>query len=146
MEIRGKITGICTSVDTGTPKRNLHQANIIKNYGVEGDGHSGFHTDKQVSLLSYDKIQEAIGEDARVIEGAFGENIVVQGIDFSKLPIGTQLRTGDVILEITHKGMACTACEMDPPTKDCLMKTEGVFCKVIMGGIVTEGDFLHVED
>nr|WP_320024730.1 MOSC domain-containing protein [uncultured Acetobacterium sp.] len=146
MEIRGKITGICTSVDIGTPKRNLHQANLIKNYGVEGDGHSGFHTDKQVSLLSYEKIQETIGKDAVVKEGAFGENMVVQGIDFSDFPIGTQFRTGDVILEITHKGMECEICEMNPPLDSCLMKKEGIFCKVIMGGIVTEGDYLHVED
>lgn len=146
MENKGKITGICTSVDIGTPKRNLHQANLIKNYGVEGDGHSGFHTDKQVSLLSYEKIQDTIGKDATVKEGAFGENLVVQGIDFSSYPIGTQFRSGDVILEITHKGMECDSCEMDQPMDDCLMKKEGIFCKVIMGGIVTEGDYLHVED
>lgn len=145
MEIRGKITGICTSVDTGTPKRNLHQANLIRNFGVEGDGHAGFHTDKQVSLLSYEKIQEAIGKDAIVNEGAFGENLVVQGIDFSNLSIGTRFRTGDVILEITHKGVECEVCEMDSQIDDCLMKKEGIFCKVIMGGIVTEGDFIHVE-
>jgi TatD DNase family protein len=146
MENRGKITGICTSVDMGTPKRNLHQANIIKNYGVEGDGHSGFHTDKQVSILAFEKIQDFIGTEETVKEGAFGENLVVQGLDFSVCPVGTQLRSGDVILVVTHKGLDCDVCEMDEPMVDCLMKKEGIFCKVIMGGIVTEGDYLHVED
>lgn len=146
MENRGKITGICTSVDMGTAKRNLHQANLIKNYGVEGDGHSGFHTDKQVSLLTYEKIQEFIGSEATVKEGAFGENLVVQGIDFSICPVGTQLRSGDVILEITYKGRDCDVCEMEKSIDDCLMKKAGVFCKVIMGGIVTEGDYLHAEE
>ncbi|WP_041670542.1 MOSC domain-containing protein [Acetobacterium woodii] len=146
MACRGKITGICTSVDTGTSKRNVHQANVIKNYGVEGDAHAGFHTDKQVSLLSYEKIQAFIGNEATVKEGAFGENLVVQGLDWSLFPIGTQFRSGDVILEITHRGTDCDSCEMCLPRTECLIKKDGLFCKVIMGGIITEGDYLHVEN
>ena len=146
MEVRGKITGICTSVDTGTPKRNIHQANLIRNFGVEGDGHGGPHTDRQVSLLSYETIQAFIGKDAEVQEGAFGENMVVQGIDFSNYPVGTQFRSGDVILRITHKGKECEVCEMDKTAGDCLMQKEGIFCRVVMGGILTEGDYLHLED
>lgn len=145
MEKRGKIIGICTSVDTGTPKRNLHQANLIKNYGVEGDGHSGFHTDKQVSLLTYEKIQEHLGSVESVIPGAFGENLVIEGMDMTSFPVGTRFRTGDVILEMTHKGAEGEVCEMSEEVTDCLMHREGIFFKVIMGGIITEGDYLHSE-
>jgi TatD DNase family protein len=145
MEVRGKVIGICTSVDTGTPKRNLHQANLIKNYGVEGDGHSGFHTDKQVSLLTYEKIREHLGSDQQVIAGAFGENLVIEGMDMASYPVGTRFRSGDVILEITHKGVECDVCEMDKSANNCLIHQEGVFFKVIMGGIITEGDYLHPE-
>lgn len=140
----GKITAICTSVDTGTPKRNIHQANLIRNFGVEGDGHGGPHTDRQISLLSVEAIQ-AFNKTAEVKAGAFGENLVVEGLDFSKYPVGTQFRSGDVILQITHKGKDCDVCEMDKTVGACLLQQAGVFCRVVMGGILTEGDYLHLE-
>ena len=44
---------------------------------------------------------------AEVEDGAFGENLVVEGIDFAKLPVGTRFRCGEVVLELTQIGKEC---------------------------------------
>ena len=36
------------------------------------------------------------------MDGAFGENIIVEGFDFAKMPVGTIFRCNDVVLEITR--------------------------------------------
>ena len=72
---------------------------------------------------------------------AFGENLVVEGIDFSALPVGTRLACGDVVLEITQIGKECHhGCAIFQQMGDCIMPREGVFAKVIRGGKICPGD------
>ena len=53
----GKVIATCTSEIKGVQKKNVHQVCLIEDYGIEGDAHAGkWH--RQVSLLSYDRIQE----------------------------------------------------------------------------------------
>ena len=96
----GKVIATCTSEIKGVQKKNVHQVCLIEDYGIEGDAHAGkWH--RQVSLLSYDRIQEFRARGAKVEDGAFGENLVVEGIDFKTLPIGTKFKCNDVVLELT---------------------------------------------
>lgn len=86
----GKVIATCTSEIKGVQKKNVHQVCLIEDYGIEGDAHAGkWH--RQVSLLSYDRIQEFRARGAKVEDGAFGENLVVEGIDFKTLPSGQNL-------------------------------------------------------
>ena len=86
-----KVIAICTSEKKGTAKHMVEEATLIENHGIEGDAHAGkWH--RQVSLLSWDKIEEFRKCGAEVEDGAFGENLVVEGIDFSKLPVGTKFK------------------------------------------------------
>ena len=102
----GKVIAVCTSPAKGTQKTSVEQAVFIEDYGIEGDAHAGkWH--RQVSLLSYDKIEEFRKKGAQVADGAFGENLVVEGIDFKTLPIGTIFQCNDVILELTQIGKEC---------------------------------------
>ena len=72
----GKVIATCTSEIKGVQKKNVHQVCLIEDYGIEGDAHAGkWH--RQVSLLSYDRIQEFRARGAKVEDGAFGENLVV---------------------------------------------------------------------
>ncbi len=147
MSEKGKIVAICTSPEKGTQKRNIHQANFVRNFGIEGDAHGSVKSHRQVSLISFESIEEFNEKGADVTDGAFGENVIVQGLDFKKYPIGTQFRSGDVILELTQIGKEChSRCQIFDKMGDCIMPREGVFCKVVMGGILTEGDILHVEN
>ena len=136
----GKVMAVNISEKRGTQKVNIHTVKLIENYGLENDAHAG-NWHRQVSLLSYEKIEEFKAKGAPVKDGAFGENLIVQGFDFKTLPIGTRLKCNDVILEITQTGKQChNGCEIFQIMGDCIMPREGVCARVIQGGVISEGD------
>lgn len=136
----GKVMAVCISEKKGTQKRNVHEALFIEDFGLENDAHAGkWH--RQVSLLSYERIQDFKKKGAPVEDGAFGENLIVSGIDFTKLPVGTRFQCGNVVLEMTQIGKEChNGCEIYKIMGDCIMPREGVFAKVLRGGRIREGD------
>lgn len=140
----GIVKAICISEKKGTQKHRVEEAVFIEDYGIENDAHAGkWH--RQVSLLSYDKIEDFKKRGADVIDGAFGENLVVEGFDFRNLPVGTIFQCGDVILEMTQIGKQCHShCEIYKIMGECIMPKEGVFTKVIQGGIIRTGDEMTI--
>ena len=136
----GKVMAVNIREKRGTQKVNVHTVRLIENYGLENDAHAG-NWHRQVSLLSYEKIEEFKAKGAPVQDGAFGENLIVQGFDFKTLPVGTRLKCNDVILEITQIGKKChNGCEIFKVMGDCIMPREGVFARVIHGGVISKGD------
>lgn len=136
----GQVMGVCISEKKGTQKTNINRAMFIENHGIENDAHAG-NWHRQVSLLSYDKIQDFKARGAEVEDGAFGENLIVEGFDFNKLPIGTKFKCGEVILEMTQVGKEChTHCEIYKKMGECIMPKQGVFAKVLKGGMIATGD------
>jgi len=140
----GKVIAICSSPARGTPKKDISSGNFTPEWGLEGDAHGGtWH--RQVSLLSADKVKSFNERGGNVISGDFGENIVVEGIDFRTLPVGTRFRCGDVLLELTQIGKEChTHCEIYKRVGDCIMPREGVFSQVIEGGSISVGDEMEI--
>lgn len=139
------IQAICISERRGTPKTPISSARLLTDFGIEGDAHAG-HWHRQVSLLSQEKIDAFRARGAQVTPGAFGENLVVSGIDFRRLPVGTRLRSGDVLMEITQIGKECHShCAIYRATGDCIMPREGVFARVLTGGTLRVGDEMTVE-
>lgn len=135
----GKIIAVCVSEARGTEKKNVGSAVLKADWGIEGDAHAG-HWHRQVSLLSYDKVEEFNARGAGVTDGAFGENLLVEGIDFRSLPVGTRLRCGNALLEITQIGKECHhGCAIRQRVGDCIMPREGVFARVLRGGTVESG-------
>ena len=140
----GKVLGVCISEKKGTQKENIHEARFIEDWGIENDAHAGkWH--RQVSLLSADRINEFRARGAEVADGAFGENLIVEGFDFKSLPVGTVFQCGDVVLEMTQIGKECHShCEIYKVMGDCIMPREGVFTKVLHGGVIREGDEMTI--
>ncbi|MGB4659272.1 MAG: MOSC domain-containing protein [Mobilitalea sp.] len=140
----GKVVAVCTSERKGTQKIDVKKAEFIEDFGIKGDAHAGkWH--RQISLLSKDKIDAFRARGAEVEYGAFGENLVVEDIDFAKLPIGTKFRCNEVILELTQIGKQChSECEIFRQVGDCIMPREGVFSIVLHGGEIKVGDILEV--
>jgi molybdenum cofactor synthesis domain-containing protein len=98
-----------------------------------------------VSLLSHQKIEDFRAKGANVENGAFGENLVVEGIDFRSLPVGTILECGNVVLEMTQIGKECHShCAIFKIMGDCIMPREGVFARVLRGGFISAGDTMIV--
>lgn len=140
----GTVLAVCTSAVKGVQKKNVQAAEFIVNHGIQGDAHAGsWH--RQVSLLSADKIEAFRARGAEVEYGAFGENLVVQGFDFRALPVGTLLRCGNVLLEMTQIGKECHShCAIFHQVGDCIMPREGVFARVLEGGTIRTGDTMEL--
>ena len=141
----GKVIAICTSPARGTQKKPVPSARFTVDWGIEGDAHGGrWH--RQVSLLSADKIEAFNARGANVQPGAFGENLVVEGFDFRSLPVGTLLRCGSVLLEMTQIGKECHShCEIYKKMGECIMPREGVFARVLVPGEIHVGDEMVLE-
>ena len=140
----GKVISTNISEIRGIQKHNVGKVKLVEDYGIENDAHAGkWH--RQVSLLSHEKIEAFRAKGAIVNDGAFGENIVVSGIDFKNLPVGTRLQCNEVILELTQIGKECHhGCEIFQKMGDCIMPREGVFAKIIKGGEIAVGDEMTV--
>jgi TatD DNase family protein len=136
----GKVIAVCISEKKGTQKVNINEAKFIENFGIEHDAHAG-NWHRQVSLISKEKIDAFKARGAEVLDGAFGENLIVDGFDFKNLPIGTVFQCNDVILEMTQIGKECHShCEIYKKVGDCIMPREGVFAVVKQGGTISVGD------
>ncbi len=140
----GKIHALCTSEKKGTLKTPVPEVHFIVEHGIEGDAHAGrWH--RQVSFLGLGEIEDFRERGAKVEFGAFGENIVADGFRFKELPVGTRLRAGDVVFEITQIGKKChNGCAIFQQVGDCIMPREGVFGRVLRGGTLRVGDELSL--
>lgn len=136
----GTIKAVCVSEAKGVQKTPVDKVTIEADFGIEGDAHAG-NWHRQVSLLSFESIEDFKARGADVDDGSFGENLIVEGIDVKALPVGTKLACNDVLLEITQIGKECHShCAIYHCMGDCIMPREGVFAKVLSGGTVETGD------
>lgn len=140
----GVVKAVCISEKKGTQKHDIKTA-YFTNRGLKDDSHAGdWH--RQVSLLSYDRVLEFNKKGANVGHGDFGENLVVQGVDFKSLPVGTILKAGDVVLKMTQIGKECHSyCEIYKKMGECIMPREGVFAVVLKEGTISVGDEMIVQ-
>lgn len=136
----GRVISVCISKHKGTLKNEVNEANFIEEFGIEGDAHAGkWH--RQVSLLAFEKIDDFRNKGGNVDFGAFGENLVVDGIELHKLPVGQQLQVGEVLLEVTQIGKEChDKCAIYYQVGECIMPKNGIFTRVLKGGKVKVGD------
>ena len=139
-----KVVAVCISVNKGERKTPVAQVELRENHGVVGDAHAGeWH--RQVSLLAQESIEKMQRMGLDVNAGDFAENITTRGMDLPSLPIGTRLTMGDVLLEVTQIGKEChTRCAIYYQAGDCVMPKEGIFARVLRGGIVKPGDRIEL--
>lgn len=132
---------ICISRTKGTTKKPVDRARFIVDWGIEGDAHAG-EGDRQVSLLANERIDQVRTVLPDLEEGAFAENIITRHIQLSSVKVGDRIGLGDtVLLEITQIGKEChdSGCPIMKATGDCIMPREGLFAKVLRGGMVIKG-------
>lgn len=136
----GKLIAINISEKRGTEKKEIQEAELVTDFGIAGDAHAGkWH--RQVSLLSFEKIEDFKARGARIENGSFGENLIVSGFDFKTLPLGTRFQIGDALLEMTQIGKQCHShCAIYQRMGECIMPKEGVFAVVLKGGTIKKGD------
>ncbi len=136
----GTVVAVCRSASKGERKKDIEEALLIEEHGMEDDAHTGdWH--RQVSLLALESIAKIREKGLDVNPGDFAENITTTGINLIALPIGTRLQLGKyVILEVTQLGKEChERCAIYYQAGDCVMPKEGIFARVIKGGIIKNG-------
>ena len=139
-----KIVSIAVSRRKGTRKKCVDSAELIVDHGLKSDAHSGpWH--RQVSFLAAESIDQARHSGLDVDFGSFAENIATKGIDWMRVPVGTQFKLGQTALvEITQIGKECkNKCAIYYQAGDCIMPREGVFARVLKGGVIRTGDVIE---
>ena len=141
-----RIIAVCKSKEKGTRKEPITEGIIKQDYGLLGDAHADCCTHRQVSLLAIESINKMRSLGFDVGTGDFAENITTEGVDLLSISIGTRILIGkEVILEITQIGKECyIGCAIYRQIGKCIMPREGVFAKVIQGGLVKAGDAIKV--
>jgi MOSC domain-containing protein YiiM len=135
-----RVIAVCISESKGEKKKPVESVELKPDHGIVGDAHAGeWH--RQVSLLAIESIRKMQKLGLDVDSGDFAENITTEGIDLVSLPIGAQLRVGETLLEVTQIGKEChTRCAIYHQAGDCVMPKEGIFAKVITGGVVRSNE------
>ena len=96
-----QIKCVCISTQRKTSAQNIHQCQAALD-GLAGDIHQGWG-ERQVSMLPMDCVQDYFSAKGTPIEyGHFGENLVIDGLDWETLSEGQLLSAGTVKLQIVR--------------------------------------------
>lgn len=138
----GIIKAICISEKKGTEKFTIEEA-VVNELGIVNDAHAGdWH--RQISLLSSEEVDKFNSNNPQVsiVDGAFGENILLGGIDLCKTRIGDKIIIRDIELEVTQIGKEChgDGCTIFSAVGKCIMPKVGIFSKVLKTGSIKTGD------
>ena len=142
----GKIVSINISDKKGVRKRPVPEVALKTAYGIEGDAHASSAWHRQVSLLALESIEKMRAMGLKVKPGDFAENITTEGIDLLSFPVGTHMTIGEGIeVEVSQIGKEChTRCAIFYQAGDCVMPKEGIFVRVLRGGMIRVGDRITV--
>jgi MOSC domain-containing protein YiiM len=128
-------------------KKEVSEIHLEENWGITGDAHAGIWH-RQVSLLAGESIDTVKKKMPHLKHGVFAENIVTRGLDLMTLAIGDRLVIDEQVeLEVTQIGKKChnDGCAIKKATGDCIMPKEGIFTKVIRGGVVKADLSIKIE-
>jgi MOSC domain-containing protein YiiM len=139
------VRAVCLSAGKGVVKVPVESAELKAHHGLVGDAHAG-DGHRQVSLLGRESVDKMLAKLPDIAPGAFAENILTEGLALNELPVGTRLRVGGALLEMTQIGKEChsSACAIKQKTGDCVMPREGVFAIVLEGAVIRAGDAVEV--
>jgi len=136
-----KVMAVNISEEKGVTKNPIEKGFFKINHGLDGDAHAG-NWHRQVSLLGIESIKKmkAVGIDF-ITTGQFAENITTEGLTLYELPVGTKLKIGEVLFEVTQIGKEChKGCKIKDLVGECVMPKEGIFAKVLEEGYIKAGD------
>ena len=140
-----KVVSVNISERKGEQKHPVPQITLKLRHGIVEDAHAGdWH--RQISLLAEESVDKMRALGLTLQPGDFAENILTRGLELKSLPIGTRLRVGETLLEVTQIGKKChNDCEIKKLTGSCVMPTEGIFAIVLQEGEIFPGDTVTVE-
>lgn len=127
---------------TEEPKRQNREELYLDEKGIHNDKFYNKDIIRSVLLSSIHSYELAEDNGIHMEYGSLGENILID-YNVYNLSMGTQLKIGEVIVEITQN---CTICNylsiIDKSLPKLLRNDRGIFVKVIQSGVIKEGDSL----
>lgn len=140
-----EVVAVNISEKKGVPKETIEVGEFVENFGLKDDAHGGsWH--RQVSLLGIESIDrmKRLGIEG-LCTGKFAENITTKGIELYSMKIGTRFKINEVLFEVTQIGKEChQKCAIFHQVGDCVMPKEGIFARVLKGGLIKAGDEIVV--
>lgn len=138
-----KILSVNISEKKGTIKKPV-QSIELSDIGISRDAHSGkWH--RMVSLLGTESVQKfSIQAKREIAYGEFAENITTEGMLLYKSHPLDRFSNNTIELEVTQIGKEChgDSCAIYREVGNCVMPKEGIFARVLQGGIMSAGDSL----
>lgn len=153
----GRLIAVCIGTG-GIPKHTVSVCQVTE-HGLQGDSHrieAHGGRDRAVCLLSEDEVKGLYFDGVvRGEPGQFGENLRVDGLDFSTLRPGDQLAigrvsgagvsAGRVLLEVTDMRSPCLNLKaIDERFPDLMLGRSGLLCRVLEAGDLAPGMTIEV--
>ena len=148
--MQGSIVGLYAALEGGVPKASVQTLHIVES-GCIGDKqndtkhHGG--PNRAVCLFSEEVLQTLQQEGHSIFPGSVGENILINGIQWANISIGSQLHFDQVVLEITSDAPPCRPIKesfLNGTFKRISAKIEPEssrwYAKVIQAGVVAVGE------
>ncbi|MEV6618677.1 MOSC domain-containing protein [Streptomyces sp. NPDC051051] len=167
--MNGTVTAVSSNGEYSFTKPNRDSVTLLAGLGVEGDVHAGVTVKhrsrvaqdptqpnlRQVHLLHEELFAEVGAAGFTVAPGDLGENITTRGIDLLGLPVGTLLRIGEAVLEVTGLRNPCLQIDrfeegllkqvVGRDEAGSVVRKAGIMSVVKEGGVVRPGDVITVE-
>ena len=148
MKNMGKVIEIfsATKESSGLPRPKVEKLNLIKDYGIENDKFAGKKLDQTVMIVG-SKSYEIAKENGIELElGSLGENILLD-FDPHDFEVGTNLKIGDTIIEITQNCTVCNHLAVFGENLPMLLKNHrGLYCKIIEGGNIEKEMSVEIKE
>ena len=142
----GRVKSIKISKNKGKQKEEIEVGFLLENYGLEGDIHSG-SVDRQVSILPEEcRKQLEVTEVQGFCTRKFQENITISGMELYKCSVGSEIKLGESLVQITSVGKKCFAdCPRVKVDESCVLKTQCIYARVVNSGKVRVGDIVKIK-
>jgi len=145
MSSAGQVTGIYLAAERGAGKTACATAELVAGHGLQGDAHAGTHPHRHISLFAQEIVHALHPEGFPVTPGALSANLFISGLPLDTLPLGTQLRIGPVLLELSEQRKPCRSItRIDHRLPKRLFGQCGQFARVLVGGKVQVGDTVEL--
>lgn len=167
--VPGVVLAVHRSATHSFSKHPVDRITLIEGLGVDGDAHSGATVQhlariradpsqpnlRQVHLIHAELLDALAAAGHTVSPGQLGENVTTRGMDLLGLPVGTRLRIGDAVIEVTGLRNPCRQInDFQPGLLTHVLRTAadgtverltGVMATIASGGDVRPGDPIEIE-
>jgi MOSC domain-containing protein YiiM len=139
----GKVINLFIS-KKGFDHRTLKESISLTSEGVVEDKFYAKNIERSVLITSLDSYTLALKHNIKIPYGSLGENILIDYNPY-KLPIGSKLEIGEVVLQISQN---CTVCNhlscIDKKLPKLLKNDRGIFARVLQEGTIKVDDQIHL--